>query len=614
MKVMPTSVRTETEFFAFQGGLDLVSPALRLPAGSVLAGQNYEPTTEGGYTRCKGYERFDGRPSPSAAPSGLGGAITPAQEAQGLVDAADVRRALILVPPGSGPVRGVCYYAGGLYAFRDNVGATAGGMWKSSAGGWVSVALNEEVAFTNANVSVGDGDTLTQGAVTALVSRVVVETGSLASGVNTGRLVITGRLGGSFAAGLASSTGGGTLTLGGVQTAITLPAGGRYQFDIYNFFGQATSIRLYGCNGVGKAFEFDGLTFVYLNTGATTDIPKFIKAHRKYLFVAQGSSAMNSSIGTPYRWVAAEGALENPVGDTITGFAALAGEALGIFARNSSFALTGASSSTWSLQNIRSDVGAVPYTAANMSDVYFLDDRGLTSVRSTQEYGNFQDSTLSRKVQPLVDRIRSLVVGSYVVRQRGLYVLMMSDGSTLMMGVTNGQVTGFLEGALPIVPSCMWSGEDETGVERVFVGAANGYVYEMDKGSTFDGAAIEAALKLHYYNSKSPRVRKRYRKMILEMSASLYAEIRFAAEYSYGSTQVGQLSSSIFSVNGSGGSWDAALWNSFVWDAQDINQPELPMDGTGINASLIFYSSTKLDFGHTLQGAILHYTPRRMQR
>lgn len=100
MKIIPTRVGTSTEFFAFQGGLDLVSPALRLPAGAVIASQNYEPTTEGGYARCKGYERFDGRPSPSAAPSGLTGALTPAEEAQGLVDAADVRRALIQPPHG----------------------------------------------------------------------------------------------------------------------------------------------------------------------------------------------------------------------------------------------------------------------------------------------------------------------------------------------------------------------------------------------------------------------------------------------------------------------------------------------------------------------------------
>jgi hypothetical protein len=190
----------------------------------------------------------------------------------------------------------------------------------------------------------------------------------------------------------------------------------------------------------------------------------------------------------------------------------------------------------------------------------------------------------------------------------------MNDGTTLMMGASNGQIAGFTEGALPFTPSCMWSGEDETGVERVFVGASNGYVYEMDKGSTFDGAAIEAAIKLCYYSTKSPRIRKRYRKMILEMSSVLYSEIRFSAEYSYGSNEVGQLASSTFSANGSGGSWDAVLWDLFYWDSQEINQPELTMDGTGINVSLAFYSNTKLDFGHTLQGAIMHFTPRRMQR
>ena len=49
-----------------------------------------------------------------------------------------------------------------------------------------------------------DGDTLTQGGVTATIRRVVVETGTLVSGVNTGRLIITAPGGGNFAAGAAT--------------------------------------------------------------------------------------------------------------------------------------------------------------------------------------------------------------------------------------------------------------------------------------------------------------------------------------------------------------------------------------------------------------------------
>ncbi len=56
-----------TFFFPLEGGLDLVTPAQRIKPGRVLGAKNYEPNDEGGYRRIKGYERFDGLPSPSGA-------------------------------------------------------------------------------------------------------------------------------------------------------------------------------------------------------------------------------------------------------------------------------------------------------------------------------------------------------------------------------------------------------------------------------------------------------------------------------------------------------------------------------------------------------------------
>lgn len=611
MIVLP-NVATETEFFAFTGGLDNTSPALRMPAGAVISSQNYEPDQNGGYSRMKGYERFDGQTSPSSAASDSGG--TPVQVSQSIVDAASVLRTPISAPPGSGPVRGVCIYNNAVYAFRDNSGATAGGMWVSSASGWVGVYLGEEVEFTNANASVDAGDTLTQGGVSSSIQKVIVETGSLASGVNTGRLIVTGRTGGNFAAGAATTTGSGDVTLSGAQTAITLPAGGRYQFDVYNFLGGTASIKMYGCNGVGRAFEFDGAVFASIRTGAAVDTPTFVKAHRKYLYLAQGSSLTNSSIANPFRYVAGEGAVENAMGDTITGIVSMTGESLGILCRNSSFSLAGSSTSDWVTNTIRADVGAVPYTAVSMSDTFMLDDRGVTSLRAAQEYGNFADATLSRKIQYTIDKIRTKVIGSYVSRQKGHYVLLMNDGTTLTMCINTGQLFGFLEGRLGFIPSCVWSGEDSSGVERVFMGSTAGMVYEMDKGSTFDGADIESFIKIYYYNSKSPRVRKRYRKLVLEMTAALYAQIKFRGEYTYGDPNVAQTGGTLFEVGGSGGSWDFSSWGEFFWGSQDISQPEVSLEGTGLNIALTFYSKTKLDFGHTLQGAVLHYSMRRQQR
>lgn len=670
-------VNTVTEFFAFQGGLDLTTPALRVPAGSLIASLNYEPAVEGGYARIGGFERYDGRARPSdaeyeavactltitpaagtlvtigaatalfveavtggciltgivgtiptntamfiAGPTNIGTtgtslalpSVSSEQDAQYQVDSSDVYRALIQKPPGAGPIRGVNLYNGVLYCFRDNAASTEGQMFAATSGGWTLINLGEVVEFSNANTSVGEGDVLTQGGVTAVISRLFVETGTLASGTNTGRIYITSRTGGNFAGGAATSTGGGALTLSGTQTAVTLSPGGRYEFDNYNFIGASSGYRMYGVNGLDRAFEFDGSIFAYINSGRTSDAPKYIKCHRRYLYLAQDASVVNSSVGVPYRFVTSEGASETAVGDSVTGFASLPGEALGIFCRNSSFGLTGASAATWSLQVIRGDVGAVDYTVKTMSDTYSLDDRGIMSFKTTLNYGNFNDATLSRKIQPIIDALRNKVVGAYVSRQKNLYVLLMNDGSILNMGMVQGKLSGFTTGLYPFIPSCMCSQEDQTGVERIFVGAADGYVYEIGRGSTFDGDNIEAFIKIYYNHSRSPRVIKQYRKVVLEMDAVQYCNIRYQPEFSYGISTISAAATSNAVVGGTGGIWDVAYWNQFYWDGQDVWQPELDTAGSGLNIALTFYSKTKLDFGHTLQGAIVHFTPRRLQR
>lgn len=54
----------KTAYYPLMGGLDLITPAIAIPPGKVIAGVNYEPHP-GGYKRIDGFERFDGRPQPS---------------------------------------------------------------------------------------------------------------------------------------------------------------------------------------------------------------------------------------------------------------------------------------------------------------------------------------------------------------------------------------------------------------------------------------------------------------------------------------------------------------------------------------------------------------------
>lgn len=56
----------ETKVIPLGGGLDLVSPPLKVAPGRLKTSGNYEPVLDG-YRRINGIERFDGHPKPSEA-------------------------------------------------------------------------------------------------------------------------------------------------------------------------------------------------------------------------------------------------------------------------------------------------------------------------------------------------------------------------------------------------------------------------------------------------------------------------------------------------------------------------------------------------------------------
>ncbi|WP_394780594.1 hypothetical protein [Undibacterium sp.] len=678
-----------TDFFAFEGGMNLVAPALAIAQGALLDAQNYEPAITGGYTRTGGYERFSGKPAPSAgitstvaatltttpaagdtvvcgavmslfvkaitggmvvananglfpastaitvnavqvgqttpAPSGLVLSGAPQDDAQLSLDAGNVLRNLIAAVPGSGPVRGIWLFNNIVYVWRDNAGGTAGAVYASSATGWVQIGLFSELKF---NAGLAGSNAITEGCTikgttsgaTGIVMRVCRETGVFNTGNATGRYIVQ-PLAGVFAGSetvkcSVDGFSGVCATVTGPATQITIAPGGKYQFINYNFGGAAATQRFYGVSGVDRAFEFDGVVYVPLNSTATIDKPSYVTAVNNYLYLANMASLFNSSLANPYGYEVSTGAGQIAVGDTITGLQQMKGAALAIFTRNTTQQLVGASSASWAKSYVSVETGAVPYTTQTIGDTYSLDDRGVISIQATQAYGNFEFSTISRAIQPLIDSMRGKVVTSCVVRQKDQYRIFCSDGSVLVMYQdNNGQqpYKAFTKLQYPVTPACVTSQEDSSGVERLFMGDSNGFVYELNKGTSFDGQSIEAFARVWYVNNRSPRLRKRYRKAVLEMSALAYSTLACSAEFSYGDPGIGIVADGL-AVSGGGGYWGSANWDQFYWDAQTINQPSVRIDGTGVNMSLMFYSNNALDAGHTLQGAIIHYSARRAER
>ena len=552
----------------------------------------------------------------SAAISSL--ADTPLQSAQYKNMAADVYRADIQAVPGSGSVLGVHRYNGNVYAFRNNLGGTAADLYKSSASGWTLIDLGYEVSFTNANISVEDGDTLTQGGVTATINRVVVETGSLLSGVNTGRLIIGAPTGGNFAAGAATSTGAGAVTLSGAQSAITLNPGGRYDCLNYNFGGGAGTLKMYGASGVHRAFEFDGTTFVPISTGMATDTPKHIDVHVNHLFLSFGASAQNSAPGEPYVWTIISGANELAMGDTITGFLPMAGSnqsaALAIFTTNKTSILYGNSAPEFQLVTLGFEVGGFAYTMQNIGEGYVMDALGVRQIAATDQFGNFSSAQLTKFIRPFIESRVTRAIGSCIVRLRDQYRLLFNDRYALHITMQNGE----FKGAMPIQyahsMTVISSYESNNGEEFIYAGDTDGFVYRMERGTSFDGEPIIAYLNLAFSFMKNPRLRKRYRKAVYEITGGSYAELKASYEIGYSSTEIDQGTLSDIQTSFGNVYWDSFVWDQFYWDGRTLLPAEQDLTGTAENISLILRSTSDLFSPFTVNSAIIHYTQRRLLR
>lgn len=552
--------------------------------------------------------------------------ITSLLNAQYLNLAADVYRALIAAVPGSGSVRGVvsAVFSGVhvLYAFRNNAGATAMALYKSSASGWTLVPFYYEISFTAGAVATpADGATLTQGGVTATVKRVMLQTGAW-TGAGTGRLIITAPAGGNFAAGAATLTGGATCTLSAIQTVITMLPGGKMDFDLANFAGQAITKRIYGSDGVNRCFEFDGDTLAPIVTGFSPDAPVYIKEHKNHLFIGIGSSISNSGVGTPFNWSAGAGAAETAVGDTVTGMKVLPGSqsspAMLVTTKKKLKVLYGSSaggSNPWNLVDYNSNTGSLPYSLQNLDQVYLLGTQGVVGLRTAQEFGNFTQASLTAAIQDLIAAKRSLLVYTVVSKDRNQYRLFFSDGTGLYVTIVNGKFLGCMPTLFQHVPSCAWQSENANGDEVIYFGDTSGYVHQMGKGSSFDGANIDAYLVLNWDNIKSPRIVKRYHGASLEIQGSYYAAFSFGYQLGYGTTEIDQPNPVDYASNFSGSSnWDSVSWDSFSWDGSTLSPSEVKMDGRAENFQPTIRSTTDYIYPFTINSEIIAYSKGRRLR
>ncbi|MFA7175154.1 MAG: hypothetical protein WC340_17405, partial [Kiritimatiellia bacterium] len=403
-----------------------------------------------------------------------------------------------------------------------------------------------------------------------------------------------------------------------LATQITIKPGGIYEAVNHNFYGSTDTYRMYGCGGVDRGFEFDGVTYVPIDTGMTTDTPNLVACFQGHLFFSFGGSWQHSGTGLPYSWAPATGANEGGIGETITALLPVAGKTLAIIGERGSRQLSGTSVSDFELATISADVGSVAYASRVLGgEALMMSSHGITKLSATQAYGNFEQGTISRAVQPLVAVLKSKVIGSTVYRSRSQYRVFGDDGSGLIATVSSEKsglnwvpVYYFTQLQYPINLSCVISCDDDT----TYLCDDEGMVYQADKGTSFDGEDIEAYFRTAFNHMKAPTTIKSFLKAIFEMTINGYSIVRVHPEFSYGDPRYARHLLIEEGSIGTGGRWGADNWNQFYWTSRLVHNPSINIRGTGTNVTMVVYSKNQIDQGHRIDGITIHYIPRRLQR
>jgi hypothetical protein len=543
-----------------------------------------------------------------------------------LQGATNLVRPTISAPPGSGGVLGGFWLNGTNYCFRNNAGGTVANLWGSSSAGWVQVPYGYELLYTaGAGTQPAVGATIT-GATSgahATIAAVINQTGGVTIGLpawvaSTGRFILTA-ITGTFVNAEALQVSAATVaTASGTQVAIAPNPGGKYVVDVQAFAGgTATTNVAYGASGVDRGFSFDGTVYVPITTGSVPDTPSYARKHLNYLVFGILNSVQISGLGLPYQWTPLSGGAELILPENVSNIMPLPGNqatgALGVFTQNYTYILYGSSQLTFQLVPYNIKAGAYFNTAANMADTYVFEVRGVTSLTTTLQYGNFDPAYLTMPNKPFIDAHRGSTTCAFSVRTKSQYRVFFSDGYALWSTFLNKQYAGCLPIYYPNPVSCAWDGVDTvSGAQRLFFGSTNGMVYEMDIGTSFDGAVIGAYLQFVFDSIKSHRVLKRYRKLSLEVNGESYAPISLAYQLGYSAATIGQPASANYGVPFLGSlPWDSFVWDSFIWDGVSLAPVEMELRGTAENFALYLSSSSDSALPFTINTATAHYTIRR---
>lgn len=329
-----------------------------------------------------------------------------------------------------------------------------------------------------------------------------------------------------------------------------------------------------------------------------------------------------SAVDDPLDFDPVSGAGEIFMEDEITNMVVGPGDSLIIFCRTSTFiikALSDVSGSSDSAQaqykfykeTFSKQSGAFPGTAQRiLGTVVSMGERGITNLEATDAFGDFTIAFLSKNVQVTLLKSKDLITSTMVHRANNQYRMFFSDGSGLVFTFdVEKRVKGVTKIRYPIPVLVSASGTDSDGDLMFVFGSTDGNIYCMDSGTSFNGDFIDTKMSTAYDSYQSPTLRKRFRKISLELKADRDLEILGKLTFDYGSPGTPRTAQESLITDSSGGIWGVDRWRLFSYGSSIVQNPTLYASGYGKNMSISIATKDKYRTPHILNGVVVEFTP-----
>jgi hypothetical protein len=406
--------------------------------------------------------------------------------------------------------------------------------------------------------------------------------------------------------------------------------GGKARHILYNLEGDDKVIFVDGTN-YPAIYNTSGNATTFMTSSNSTDVlgAEHVAVFKNTAFYSKGNNIYFTAPFTVDDFSVANGAGSINVANDVTGLAVFRDQLI-IFTSDTIKRLTGSSSADFTVSPITDRIGCINGDTIQEvgGDIMYLAPDGIRLLSATDRIGDFALDVASNQIAKDANIFLSQTSSfcSVLFKEKAQYRIfayVQSEQDDAAKGLiatkfisqgAAGIAWSTTKGIKAFVADSRYTGTAET----IAFANEDGYVYTMDTGSDFDGAAIEAIYESPFMPISDPQVRKTFYKMTLyaeptgNMSLDLNLKYDFASASNTkvvqpATQQISGTGASVFLFGASNAVFNTATFGGELDKIYDTN-----VIGSGKTVALRLEDlSTNPTF--TLDTALLEYSQEDRQ-